>query len=342
MSITSINLRFLALSSIMLLSTLLGSAQAEEDLKTLRFGIIATESSENLKASWGPFIQAMEQDTGYKIVPFFAPDYAGVIEAMAADKVEFAWFGNASAMVAVDRAGGEIFTQTVDVEGNPGYWSLIIVHKDSPYESVDDVIAAGKSLTFGNGDPNSTSGFLIPSFYIWARRNLDPNSVFKSVTTANHETNALSVANKKVDVATNNTESLRRIQASNPGAASQIKVIWQSPLIPNDPFVWRSNLPSETKQKIKGWFLSYGRLGSPEKVAEARAILAKTSSGLGPFVDSTNHQLIPIRQLAIVKDKIKAQKDESLSDAQRAEKVAAYDAELANLEILKTMLEQGK
>jgi phosphonate transport system substrate-binding protein len=335
-------LRILALFAVVLAGSFAAQAQAEEDLKTLRFGIIATESSDNLKASWGAFIKAMEEGTGYNVEPFFAPDYAGVIEAMGADKIEFAWFGNASALKAVDRFGGEIFAQTTDVEGNPGYWSLIIVHKDSPYNSVDDIIANANKLNFGNGDPNSTSGFLIPSFYIWARRNLDPNSIFKSVTNASHQANALSIANKTADVATNNTESLRRLQATSPSAAEQIKVIWQSPLIPNDPFVMRSNLPQETKEKLKAWILSYGRIGSAEEVAAAKAVLAKTSSGLGPFNNSTNHQLVPIRQLALVKDKIKIQKDASLSDADKAAKVADIDQQLANLNIFKEMLEAGK
>ena len=55
---------------------------------------------------------------------FIAPDYAGVIEAMRFNKVHIAWFGNKSAIEAVNRAGGEVFVQTVDVTGNPGYWSL--------------------------------------------------------------------------------------------------------------------------------------------------------------------------------------------------------------------------
>lgn len=317
-------------------------ATAEEDLDTIRFGVISTESSENLKSAWGPFLAAMEKETGYKVEPFFAPDYAGVIEAMRFKKVDVAWFGNKSAMEAVDRSNGEIFVQTVDVEGNPGYWSLVVVHKDSPYESIDDIVAAGKKLKFGNGDPNSTSGFLIPSFYVWARRNIDPVEHFAEVTNANHEANLLSVANKKVDFATNNTESLRRMQQKSPETASKIKVIWKSPLIPNDPFVWHKELPSMTKQKLKGWFLSYGRLGTEAEIADARAILAKTSSGLAPFVNSSNHQLLPIRQLALVKDKIKLQKSKDYSDAEKKEKIAAIDAQLKDLETLKSMLEAGK
>jgi len=333
-------LRTLALSAAVLMGSL--GLQAEEDLKTLRFGIIATESTDNLKATWGEFIKAMEEGTGYKVQPFFAPDYAGVIEAMGADKIEFAWFGNKSAMEAVDRSGGEIFAQTTDVEGNPGYWSLIIVHKDSPYDTVDDVIANANKLNFANGDPNSTSGFLIPSFYIWARRNLDPNRIFKSVTNSGHEANALSVANKKADVATNNTESMRRLQSSNPTAAENLKVIWQSPLIPNDPFVMRSNLPDETKEKIRAWLLGFGRIGTESEVEQARDILSRTSSGLGVFNYSSNHQLVPIRQLALVKDKISIENDTSLSASVKEAKLEEVEKKLANLELFKEMLEAGK
>ncbi|MGA0368219.1 MAG: phosphonate ABC transporter substrate-binding protein [Kiritimatiellia bacterium] len=332
--------RTFALSAAVLMGSL--GLQAEGDLKTLRFGIIATESTDNLKATWGEFINAMEEGTGYKVEPFFAPDYAGVIEAMGADKIEFAWFGNKSAMEAVDRSGGEIFAQTTDVEGNPGYWSLIIVHKDSPYNSVDDVIANANKLNFANGDPNSTSGFLIPSFYIWARRNLDPNSIFKSVTNAGHEANALSVANKKADVATNNTESMRRLQSSNPTAAESLKVIWKSPLIPNDPFVMRSNLPDVTKEKLRAWILGFGRIGTEAEVQKARDILSRTSSGLGVFNYSSNHQLVPIRQLALVKNKISLENDSTLSASAKQAQLKEVEQQLADLELFKEMLEAGK
>jgi len=100
-----------------------------------------------------------------------------------------------------------VFAQTVDNEGNPGYWSLLITHKDSPLNSVEDVLQSAKDLTFGNGDPNSTSGFLVPSYYVFAQNNVEPKKAFKRVTNSNHETNALSVANKKVDFASNNTEN---------------------------------------------------------------------------------------------------------------------------------------
>ncbi len=84
------------------------SAQPTE----IDFGIISTESSSNLKKIWDPFLADMAKKTGLKVKAFFASDYAGVIEAMRFKKVQIAWFGNKSAMEAVDRADGEIFAQT--------------------------------------------------------------------------------------------------------------------------------------------------------------------------------------------------------------------------------------
>src|SRR5690606_28013095 len=152
--------------SALLTGSLMGAAQAGEP-KELNFGIISTESSQNLRTVWEPFLDAMGERTGMKINAFFAPDYAGIIQGMRFNKVDLAWYGNKSAMEAIDRAGGEIFAQTVAANGAPGYYSLIVAHKDSPLTSVEDMLANSAKLTFANGDPNSTSGYLVPGYYVF-------------------------------------------------------------------------------------------------------------------------------------------------------------------------------
>ncbi len=299
------------------------------EIKELNFGIISTESTAGLQAGFDPFLKDMSKALGMKVNAFFAPDYAGVIEGMRFGKVHIAWFGNKSAMEAVDRAGGEVFAQTVDVSGNPGYWSLIIVHKDSPYQNIDDIIAAGKDLTFGNGDPNSTSGYLIPSYYIWGKKGIDPVKNFKRVTNANHETNALSVASRRVDFATNNTESLGRVKVNKPEMYENIRVIWQSPLIPSDPFVWRKDLPEDLKASIKAFVLGYGRLGP--NAAKEREILAGMSSGWAPFNNSDNRQLLPIREIALAKDKMKLENAGTLGKAELA-KLSEIESRLGKIQ----------
>jgi phosphonate transport system substrate-binding protein len=142
-------------------------AQAED--KTLTFGMISTESSQNLKSQWQPLLRDMEKKLGMPVKAYFSTDYAGVIEAMRFGKVDIAWYGNKSAIEAVDRAGGEVFAKILSTDGYPGYHSVLIVHKDSPIRTLDDILNNPYKYSFGNGDPNSTSGFLVPSYYIFAK-----------------------------------------------------------------------------------------------------------------------------------------------------------------------------
>lgn len=291
----------------------------------INFGIISTESSQNLKADWQPLLDDMAKQTGFKVNAFFAPDYAGVIEAMRFNKVQVAWYGNKSAIEAVDRASGEVFAQMVNADGTDGYYSHLIVHKDSPIKSLDDVLKNGKSYSFGNGDPNSTSGFVVPSFYVFAKNKVDPRTHFKIVRSANHETNALAVANQQVDVATNNSENLDKIAQKFPEKRKDIRVIWTSPLIALDPLVMRKDLPEATKAKIKNFLFNYGKTDAREK-----EVLVKISK-LSGFKPSSNAQLLPIRQLDLFGKRNKIESDTALSESDKLAKLAEIDKLLAAL-----------
>jgi phosphonate transport system substrate-binding protein len=315
-----------------------GAALAEEELKELTFGIIPTESSSAAMKGFEPFRADMEKALGIPVKLFLAPDYAGVIEAMRFNKVQVAWFGNKSAIEAVNRASGEVFVQTVDVTGNPGYWSLIVVHKDSPYQNVDEIIRDGKQLTFGNGDPNSTSGYLIPTYYIWGQNGIDPAKHFKLMRNANHETNLMAVANKQVDFATNNTENWQKFAKAHPDLIQNVRIIWKSPLIPSDPMVWRKDLSKEWKSKIKGFFLAYGRIGAERQ--QQLAVLKGMSSGWAPFQDSSNHQLLPIMEINFAKDRMKIENSDALAAADKQQKLAAIDEQLKLVRSYSQMVEK--
>ncbi|WAJ39494.1 phosphonate ABC transporter substrate-binding protein [Pseudomonas sp. GOM7] len=317
-------------ASVLVTGSLLGSAQAAEELN---FGIISTESSQNLKTMWDPFLADMSKQTGIKINAFFAPDYAGIIQGMRFDKVDVAWYGNKAAMEAVDRAGGEIFAQTVAANGAQGYYSLLVAHKDSPINSVEDMLKNAANLTFANGDPNSTSGYLVPGYYVFAKNNVDANKIFKRSLNGSHEVNALSVANKQVDVGTFNSEGMERLEVTAPDKAAQLKVIWKSPLIPSDPIVWRKNLPQETRDKLRNFFMTYG--ATPEQ--------KKVLAGLqwGQFKASDNDQLLPIRQLELFKKRTEVANNTTLKDADKQAQLKELDAELAKLQQRMAELEQS-
>ena len=301
------------------------SSAAAQDLKEINFGFISTESSQNLKSDWQPILDDMAKKTGLKINAFFASDYAGIIEGMRFNKVQVAWFGNKSAMEAVDRSNGEVFGQMVNADGTQGYYSHLIVHKDSPIKSLDDMLKNGKSLSFGNGDPNSTSGFLVPGYYVFAKNKIDAKTFFKVSRGANHESNALAVANKQIDVATNNSENLEKVKDRLPEKFNDIRIIWTSPLIPLDPLVMRKDLPEATKKNIRDFFYTYGKTAQTEKDN-----LMKLSK-LSGFKASTNAQLIPIRQLELFKERNKFEADAGMSAGDKQSKLDDIDKKLAAL-----------
>ena len=304
-----------------LLVLTIAPAHAQE----INFGIIATDSASAQRDRWEPFFRDMEKKTGLKVTAFYAPDYAGVIEAMRFNKIQVAWYGNKAAMEAVDRANGEIFAQLMYADGTYGYHALLITHKDSPYQNLDQVFANAKNVNFGIGDPNSTSGFLVPSYYVFAQRKIDPRSTFRTVRNASHGANIQATLAKQVDVATNNTEDMGKLETTKPELFQQLRVIWKSPLIPSDPFVWRKDLDPAVKAKLKSFVIGYAKTDPAEKT------ILKNIYNYGGFRESNNDQLIPIRQLELFRDRVKIESDTKLSAAERSKMLADIDGKLAAL-----------
>lgn len=307
-----------------------GESAAPGERRTLNFGIIATESSSNLESNWRPFISAMSEWTGYDIQPFYASDYAGMIQAMRYGSIQVAWFSNFSGLQAVRLGGGQVFAKATYPDGSEGYNSVLLVPVDSPIQSLEDVLTCDRSLDFGMGDPNSTSGYLVPSAFIFAPRGIDPSECFNSVRNANHEANAVAVANGLIDVATNNTTNMTLLARTRPDIAARIRVIWTSPAIQTDPIIWREDLDPEAKRRLQYFFMNYGRMGTPEEIAEARSVLEPLYFGL--FLPSSNAHLDPIVQLEIVRDLTAARNDPDLTEAERDARVAELEQRLAEVE----------
>ncbi len=219
-------------------------------------------------------------------------------------------------MEAVDRSGGEVFAKTVGKDGNEGYYSLLIVHRDSPLKSLADVLKQHASLALGFGDPNSTSGTAVPGLFAFAQNKIDPVRDFKRTIRASHETNLLAVVNRQVDVATNNTENTSRFEKTHPEEAKAVREIWRSPLIPSDPLVWRKDLDAATKKQIRDFLLGYGR------DAREKAILANIEySG---FRASSDAQLVPIRQIELARERVRVESDTTLGAEEKSKKAEGH------------------
>ena len=309
--------RLLTACALALLSI---AASAQE----INFGVIATDSASIERERWEPLFRDMEKQTGLTIKSFYAPDYAGVVEAMRFNKVQVAWYGNKAAIDAVDRSGGEVFAQVQKADGSLGYSSLLITQKDSPYNNLNDLLKNSKSINFGIGDPGSTSGFLVPSYYVFAQNKVDARTAFKTIRNASHGANMQAVLARQLDVATNNTEETEKLAASKPELLKEIKIIWKSPLIPNDPLVWRKDLDPAIKAKLKTFLLGYGK-------SDADKAVLKGIYNYSGFKESTNEQLIPIRQLELFKDRRKVENDEQYSAEEKTKLYAEIDKKLAAL-----------
>jgi len=222
-------------------------------LSALRVGLIPSEDSRAMLASSQQLLDSLEKNLGMKVQGFVAADYNGVIEAMRANHVEVAYLGPFSYVLGATVAPIEAFaTAETSKSGRTFYHSQIIARKDSGIKEVGDL--KGKTLAFV--DPSSTSGHLFPKAGL-IKLGIDPEKFFGRVLfTGSHDSNALAVANKRVDAATIADRIFDAAVQKNLVKREDIQVVWSSDPIPESPTVWRKNLPPELKEKIRTAFLN--------------------------------------------------------------------------------------
>ena len=319
---------FIAAAAAMALSACSPKPAAEGPKDTIVFSILSTESAQNMESYWKPILVDMEKQTGMKVKPFFSSNYSSLIVAMGADQTDVGWFSNQSGLEAVRRSGGEVFARTFDPSGTDGYKSVIIVPADSTL-TLQDLLKCDKTLNFGIGDKKSTSGTLAPMTYVFIPAGKKPDTCFKTVLSASHDANLFAVANKKLDAATNNTTALRLNENRGGAQAHRIKVIWESPTLPEDPIIWRKELDPVVKEKVRQFFLTYGQ-GDTPVAAQQRANLAKLS--MGGFLAADDTHLLVVREMEALEqfglaketgDAAKIAAAQQALDGVKAERVAA-------------------
>ena len=261
---------------------------------TITFSILSTESAQNMEGYWKPILADMEKQTGVKVKPFFSTNYSSLIVAMGAKQTDLGWFSNQSGLEAVRRSGGEVFARTFDPSGVDGYKSVIIVPATSRIQTVQDLLKCDKSLNFGIGDKKSTSGTLAPMTYVFIPAGKKPETCFKTVISANHQANLFAVANGKLDAATNNSTAIKLSQQRGEGVTDKIRIIWESPTLPEDPIVWRKDLDPVTKEKLRQFFLTYAQGDTPEAERQ-RGYLKKLS--IGGFKPADDSHLLVVREM---------------------------------------------
>jgi len=260
----------------------------------VRFSVLSVDTGKNVQAYWQPILSDMAKQTGLKVTPYFSGNYTLLIEALRFKKTDAGWFSNLSGLEAVRHGNGEVFARTFDPSGTDGYQSVLIVPAKSK-TTLDKVLKCDRTLTLGMGDVLSTSGTLAPLTYLFGPRGIDPAKCFKQVRSgANHQTNLFAVANGQLDVATNNTTSMLLNREKGRPESGEVRVIWTSPPLPEDPIIWRKDLDPALKEKLRQFFLTYGQGDTPD-AARQRGYLATVN--IGGFKAADDNHLLPVREM---------------------------------------------
>ncbi|MGO1070994.1 phosphonate ABC transporter substrate-binding protein [Lysobacter sp. CA199] len=246
--------RFAAILS--LLTTLL-HAPAALALDTLKIALIPSEDSRAMIKQSQPMLDALGKQLGMKVQSFVATDYNGVIEALRSGHVDVAYLGPFSYVKAVEVAKAEAFAVAeTSKNGSIAYHAQIIVGAKTPIRTLKDL----KGRNFAFVDPTSTSGYIFPMMGL-KQAGIDPKRDFANVVyTGAHDANLLAVKNGRVDAATVADRILAEAQAKGMIAATDYRVIWRSPAIPESPMVWRKDLPAADKARIRKAFLALRNL----------------------------------------------------------------------------------
>jgi phosphonate transport system substrate-binding protein len=188
-----------------------------------------------------------------------ATDYAGTVEALKSKRLELALLGGAGYAEAwiVTQGNVEPLAQIQAQDGDTGYYSMVVVKADSPFKTIDDL--KGKKLAFA--DPNSTSGFQVPSFFL-RLQGRDPRAFFSQTGFAgNHENAVMAVVNGTYDAAatwytTEERTNVTRMILKGMIPKDSMRIVWRSPKIQGDCFAIRSDLPPAMKAAVANALLT--------------------------------------------------------------------------------------
>lgn len=213
-------------------------------------GAVPSEESSSLEQSYAPLVEALAEQLGIEVEFFQATDYAGIIEAQVAGRVDLAQYGPFSYVLAKTR-GAQIdvtgvMTGSPDIE--PGYQSYGIAKADN--DEINDIADfAGKKVCFV--DPGSTSGYLYPIQGLIVN-NIDPETGVKPVFAGGHDSSVLSVKNGDCEAGFAFDAMVdSNLIESGQIAEGEIKTVWKSEMIAGSPIAHRTTLPATLIAEIQ-------------------------------------------------------------------------------------------
>jgi phosphonate transport system substrate-binding protein len=298
------------LACILATTALATSAMADgHAISEFRIGILGGENAQDRLNSYQCLADYTQEELGVPVKLFAPADYNGVIQGLLGGTIDMAWLGASSyaATYLQDNDAVEPVLVKVNVDGSIGYHSIGFARKDSGVASLDDM----EGKVFGFGDPNSTSGYLIPSIEIPQYKDgitMESGEYFGEVKfTGGHEQTIVAVNNGDIDGGVTwadgqgnwedgyNSGALRKAVDAGLIDMNDLVQIWKSNVIPEGPIVLRKVLPAEVKAKMTALVD-----GLHEKDADcAYGVAAGETLGFQPVTHDTYISVIEARKAKI-------------------------------------------
>ncbi|MEO1607763.1 MAG: phosphate/phosphite/phosphonate ABC transporter substrate-binding protein [Pseudomonadota bacterium] len=232
-----------------------------------RIGFLGDEAAQDVIARNQCLKDYVEKAYKVPAKMFTFKDYAGTMESMLGGNLDYTWFGSSgyAGMYLQDPEAVVPVLTRMQPTGDTGYYSVMVARKDSGIKTLAD--AKGKKLGFA--DPNSTSGYLIPSIELAEVKEIEEAGGIEKYFASTgfqggHENGVLAVLNKDIDVAVTwvsgvgewtegySSGNLRKMVDKGILNMDDIVQVWSSKLIPNGPIVMPSKLPKEARDVMVG------------------------------------------------------------------------------------------
>lgn len=232
--------------------TLFGAAAqaADPDPDVLKVALLPDENASELIKRNKPLKAYLEKELNKKIELVVTTDYSSMIEAMRFGRLDLAYFGPLSYVMAKSKSEIEPFAAMVK-GGKPTYRSVVIANVASGVNSFKDI--KGKKVAYG--DRVSTSSHLIPKTML-AEAGVLQERDYAAHFVGTHDAVAMNVANGNADVGGLSEDIWGYLIDRKLIDPSKVKVLAYSKGYPQFPWTMRSNLKPELKQKIRQVFVN--------------------------------------------------------------------------------------
>lgn len=226
----------------------------------LRVSAIPDEAPTELQRKFAPLGKYLETQTGMKVVFTPVSDYAAVVESLATKKIDLAWLGGFTFVQAKIRTNGTAIPIVQRIED--ARFTSKFITTDPSIKSVADL--KGKSFAFGA--PSSTSGSLMPRFYL-LQAGIDPEKDFKSVAYSGaHDATAAFVAAGKAEAGVLNASVWERLVEQKKVDPAKVRVFSTTPTYFDYNWTVRGDLDPALIKKLTDAFLKLDAANPEDKV----------------------------------------------------------------------------